>query len=274
MGLLEEKVALVTGAGQGIGRGIARRFVREGAAVVIAEISQEHGSRVARELEEMGGRSLFVPTDVSKKAQVVGAIETAVSHFKALDILVNNAVKLPTPLVMEKKTEEMLEEQLRIGVWGTWWAMQAALPIMQAQGGGRIINFTSIDVDTGAWLHSDYSVAKAGILAMTRSAAMEWARFNILVNALAPVAASAAFEKMCIQRPGLREAACAQNPLGRVGDPEGDIGPAAVFLASDLSRYITGATIPVDGGQHLPRGSSKPPDLTAWEKPTASGSKA
>jgi NAD(P)-dependent dehydrogenase (short-subunit alcohol dehydrogenase family) len=155
----------------------------------------------------------------------------------------------------------MLEQQLAIGVWGTWWGMQTAMPIMRDQGGGQIVNFTSLDVETGAWLHSDYSVVKAGIQAMTRSAAIDWARHNIRVNALAPVAASSAFEQMCRDRPGLKEMAGQAIPLGRMGDPEEDIAPAAVFLASDLSRYITGATLPVDGGLNLPRGNSTPADL-------------
>jgi 3-oxoacyl-[acyl-carrier protein] reductase len=263
-GILDGKVAVVTGAGQGIGRGIARRFVRESAAVVIAEISEEHGERVQAELLQLGGRCKFIRTDVSKKNQIQAAIDAAVAQFGRLDILVNNAVKLPTPVVMEKKADSMLEQQLAIGVWGTWWGMQAVMPVMRGQGGGRIINFTSLDVETGAWLHSDYSVVKAGIQAMTRSAAIDWARYKIQVNAIAPVAASSAFEQMCKDRPGLKEQAGKAIPLGRMGDPEEDIAPVAVFLASDSSRYITGATIPVDGGLNLPRGNSTPPDLSMF----------
>lgn len=262
MGALNGKVAVVTGAGQGIGRGIARRFAREGASVLVAELNEETGARVAKELEALGARALFLRTDVSKKADVQAMIDAAVKSFDRLDILVNNAIRLPAPVVMEKKTDAMLEQQLAIGVWGTWWAMQAAMPVMRKQGGGRIINFTSMDVETGAWLHSDYSVVKAGILSMTRSAAIDWARFGINVNALAPIAASAAFEQMCAERPGLREYADSIVPLGRMGDPEEDIAPVAVFLASDAARYMTGATLNVDGGLNLNRMSAKP-DLSA-----------
>jgi NAD(P)-dependent dehydrogenase (short-subunit alcohol dehydrogenase family) len=177
MGILDGKVALVTGAGQGIGRGIARRFAREGAVVVIAEISEEHGQRVQAEVAALGGRGQFVHTDVSKKSDIEAAIKAAVAQFGRLDVLVNNAIKLPTPVLMEKKTDAMLEQQLAIGVWGTWWGMQAAIP------------------------------------------------------------------------------------LGRMGDPEEDIAPAAVFLASELSCYITGATIPVDGGLNLPRINQTPAEL-------------
>lgn len=263
MGALEGKVAVVTGAGQGIGRGIARRFARDGAAMIIAEISVEHGKRVAQEIEDQGGRARFVRTDVSKKADVQAMVDAAVSEFGRLDILVNNAVKVPTPTVMEKKTDAMLEQQLAIGVWGTWWALHAALPVMRKQGGGSIINFSSLDFETGAWLHSDYSVMKGGIIGMTRSAAIDWARFGIRVNALAPVAATAAFEKMCAERPGFREVANSIIPLGRMGDPEDDIAPVAVFLASDAARYMTGAVLNVDGGLNMNRMSGKP-DLSAF----------
>ncbi|OGB50540.1 MAG: short-chain dehydrogenase [Burkholderiales bacterium RIFOXYC12_FULL_60_6] len=262
MGVLNGKVALVTGAGQGIGRAIACRFARESAEVIVAELNDETGRRVVTEIENLGGRAKFVHTDVSKKADIFGAVDAAVKEYGRLDILVNNAIRLPTPTVMEKKTDAMLEQQLAIIIWGGWWAMHAAMPIMRKQGGGRIINFTSIDVETGAWLHSDYSVAKAGVLGMTRSAAIDWARFGITVNALAPIAYTSAFEKMCEERPGLREHVDSIIPLGRIGDPEEDIAPVAVFLASDAARYVTGVTLPVDGGLHLNRMSAKP-DLSA-----------
>lgn len=263
-GILDGKIALVTGGGQGIGRGIVRCFVQEGACVVIAEIDEVCGANVEAETVALGGSAKFIKTDVSCKSDVEAAVKATVDMFGRIDTLVNNAVKLPTPLIMEKKTDELLAEQLAVGVWGSWWAMQAAMPYMRDQGGGRIINFSSMDVDTGAWLHSDYSVAKGGIAAMTRSAAIDWARYNINVNNLVPVAASAAFERMCDDRPGLREQAGKAVPLGRMGDPEFDIAPVAAFLASDASQFITGASLPVDGGLHMPRGNSTPADLSAF----------
>jgi len=261
------KVALVTGSGQGIGRGVARCFAREGAEIIIAEINDEHGRRVQGELEQLGARCKFIRTDVGNKQDIQAAVQAATDHFGRLDILVNNAIKLPTPVLMAQKTDAMLEEQIRVGLWGTWWGMQTAMPVMRAQGGGRIINFTSLDIETGAWLHSDYSVVKGGIEAMTRSAAIDWARFKINVNAVAPIAASSAFEQMCKDRSGLREAAGAAVPLGRMGDPEADIAPAVVFLASAASHFITGVTLPVDGGLHMPRGNSTPAALIAQDVP-------
>lgn len=263
MGILTGKVALVTGAGQGIGRAIAQRFAEESAQVVVAELNEETGRKVVEEICGAGGDAKYVRTDVSKKSDVYGAVEFVVKQYGKLDILVNNAIKLPTPTVMEKKTDEMLEQQLGIIIWGGWWAMRAAMPEMRKQGGGRIINFTSLDVETGAWMHSDYTIAKAGVLGMTRSAAIDWARFGITVNALAPIAATSAFEKMCDDRPGFREQVNAIIPLGRIGNPESDIAPVAVFLASDAARFVTGVTLPVDGGLNLNRMSAKP-DLSAF----------
>lgn len=265
MGLLKDKVALITGAGGGIGRGVAHSFAREGAAVVIAEINEETGAQVAREIEELGGRALFVRTDVMQKASVTGAIEAAVAHFGGLDILVNNAF-VPTPNVrLEDKTDEMLEQTLTSTIKASWWAMQASLPHMRARGGGKIVNFYSIDVEIGAWLHADYNTAKGGIVGLTRSAAAEWGRFNITVNAVAPTAMGATFHKLAAENPGFAERSAAMRPLGRCGDPELDIGPVVVFLASDMSRYVTSEMLHVDGGLHLPGYNSRPADVPVRE---------
>lgn len=265
MGLLQDKVALITGAGNGIGRGVARRFVREGAAVVVAEINVDAGLAVVRELEALGGRALLVPTDVTVKDAVLGAVEAAVGHFGGLDILVNNAFVPTSNFLLEDKTDAMLAQTLASTVWASWWAMRAALPHMRARGGGKIVNFYSIDVDTGAWLHADYNTAKAGILGLTRSAAAEWGRFNITVNAIAPTAMGATFHKLAADNPGFADAAAALRPLGRCGDPEEDIGPAVVFLASEMSRYMTGEAIHVDGGLHLPGYQSRPSHVAVRE---------
>jgi 3-oxoacyl-[acyl-carrier protein] reductase len=264
MDMLKGKVALITGGGSGIGRGIGRRFVRESAAVVVADIHEPNGGEVAKELQALGGRSKFVRTDVTRKSDIQAAVDATVREFGRLDIVVTSANQLATPVVMAKKTDEMLARQLSIAVWGPWWTMHAVMPVMRAQGGGRIINFSSIDFETGAWLHADYNVAKGGVVAMTRSAAMDWARYKITVNALQPVAATPPFEQMCRDRPGLRENAAKQIPIGRMGDPEEDIGPLAAFLASDGASYITGAVIPVDGGLHMPRVNQTPADMAMF----------
>ena len=266
MGVLDGKVALVTGAGAGIGRGIARRYAREGAAVVLVEVDAANGARVAAEIESLGARSLFVRTDVSRKSEVEAAVLATVKQFGRLDILVNNASKLSPNVLLEQKTDEMLQATFSVGAWATWWFMQLAMPIMREQGGGRIVNFVSVDAEAGAWLHADYNMTKGAIEALTRSAAMEWGRFKILVNAIAPVAAGTVYEQLVRAVPGFEKMASAMNPLGRVGDPEEDIAPVAVFLGSEACRYVTGEVIHVDGGMHVPRYHSKPQDLSAFAK--------
>nr|WP_315189762.1 SDR family oxidoreductase [uncultured Albidiferax sp.] len=265
MGLLQDRIAIITGAGGGIGRGVARAFAREGAAVVIAEIDEVSGLQVEQELKELGGRALFIKTDVTSKASIEAVVAGTVAHFGALDILVNNAF-IPTPnVLLEDKTDAMLEQTLTSALWATWWSMRAAMPHMKARGWGRIVNFYSIDTETGAWLHADYNTAKAGIVGLTRSAASEWGRFNITVNAIAPTAMGATFHKLAAENPGFAERSAAARPLGRSGDPEADIGPAVVFLSCEMSRYVTGETLHVDGGLHLPGYNSRPPNVPVRE---------
>jgi NAD(P)-dependent dehydrogenase (short-subunit alcohol dehydrogenase family) len=254
-------VALVTGGGAGIGRGIVRRFVREGASVVIAEFDEARGRQVQTECEELGGTALFVQTDVGDKASVEAAVQAAVDHFGGLDTLVNNAFAPSPEVLLEKKTDAILVRTLDTTLWASWWAMQAAYPHFRARGAGSIINFYSIDADSGAWRHADYNIGKSAIRGLTHSAASEWGRFNIRVNAIAPAAAGLSFERLCREHPGFEKVSAGAKPLNRVGYPEEDIAPVAVFLASQMATYVTGQTIAVDGGLHLWGFNSKPSNL-------------
>ncbi|MFN3725959.1 MAG: SDR family NAD(P)-dependent oxidoreductase [Allosphingosinicella sp.] len=265
MGLLEGKVAVITGAGAGIGRGMARGFVRQGAAVVVAELDAKAGPAVAAECRELGGRAMFVRTDVGDKASVEAAIAAAAVEFGGLDILVNNAFAPSPEVLLEQKTDKILSRTLDTTLWATWWAMRAALPHFKARGGGSIINFYSIDAETGAWLHADYNIGKSAIRGLTRSAAAEWGRHNIRVNLIAPAAAGKTFERLCRKHPGFAEHSARAKPLGRVGYPEEDVAPVAVFLASSMSSFVTGETINVDGGLHLWGYNSRPADLAERE---------
>jgi 3-oxoacyl-[acyl-carrier protein] reductase len=264
VGRLDGQIAIVTGGGDGIGRGIARRFAREGATVVVAELDEERGAKVAVELEELGAPGLFLPTDVGKKDDVLNMVSTTLERYGRIDALVNNAITVTPEVPLDLKTDEMLALTLDVGLWGVWWAMHAVLEPMKAQGGGRIINFYSVDADNGNWLHGDYNAAKAGVGALTRTAGIQWARYGILVNAISPIAASAHFQRMVENNPEILQAIPMMIPVGRMGDPEDDIAPVAVFLASEDAHYVTGATIPVDGGLHVPRLNTRPPDLSPW----------
>ena len=265
MGLLDGKVALITGGGAGIGRGVARRFVQEGACVVVAEYNPQSCIQIRGELEALGGRAVVLEADVSHKDQVLGAVQTAIDAFGGIDLLINNAFALNPRTLLEYKTDEMLESMLRSGLWAAWWAMQAARPSMVARGGGSVVNFYSIQAQTGAWLDADYIVNKAALLGLTRSAANEWGRFNIRVNAIAPTAAGAAYLQWAAENPDFAAQSAASKPLGRIGDPEADIAPVVLFLASEMSRYVTGELIHVDGGLHMSGHNSRPDNIPELE---------
>ena len=260
MGRLEGKVALITGAGQGIGRGIARRYAREGARVLVAEIDAETGARTAEELAALGGEGHFVATDVGERAAVDAAVAEAVTRWGRVDVLVNNAWAGPPLGRVEWKTTEEMEQALRVGFLSNFWSMQAVFPHMKRQGGGRIINLCSLNGVNAHMYTVHYNAAKEAVRALTRTAAREWARHEILCNAICPAAATEAYRKVMDANPALEKALLAQHPMGRMGDPEHDIGGVALFLASEDSRYVTGNTLFVDGGSHI-NGSPWAPEL-------------
>ena len=256
-GQLENRVAVITGAGEGIGRGIASAFVKEGAKVVIAEINAELGNAA---VSELGENAIFVETDVSVKEDNERMIAAAVDQWGALDILVNNAWGGGVISRVESKSPELMEHGLNVGFLGPLWAMVAAHPIMKEQSYGRIVNLCSLNGVNAHMGTVEYNSAKEALRSATRTAAREWAPLGITANIICPAAKSASFFRVMSQFPELIAAADAANPMGRMGDCEDDIGPVAVFLASEGSSYITGNTIFADGGSHI-NGSSWAPDL-------------
>jgi NAD(P)-dependent dehydrogenase (short-subunit alcohol dehydrogenase family) len=261
MGRLQDRVAVVTGAGEGIGAAIARRFSVEGARVVIAEIDETLGRATAETLAaESGNETRFVPTDVGRKADNEAMIAAAVEAWGRLDVLVNNAWGGGKISRAELKTDALIDDGLAVGFRGPLWAMQAAFPIMKEQGYGRVVNICSLNGVNAHMGTLEYNSAKEALRAATRTAAREWAATGIVCNVICPAAKSAAFHRVMAEHPELIAAADAANPTGRIGDPYDDISPVALFLASDDCRYVTGNTLFVDGGSHI-NGSAWAPDL-------------
>src|ERR1700683_4108930 len=254
-GQLAGKVAMITGAGAGIGEGIARRFAEEGAKVVVAERDSGSGRDVAT---AVGG--LFVEVDVSVRDQVEGAVAQAVSKYGSLDVGGNNAGGGGSMSRVENKTDQQLSDGIAVAYYGPFWAMRAALPHMRARGWGRGINVWSLN---GVNAHKgtlEYNPAKEALRALTRTAAREWAPFGVTVNAICPAAKSAAFMRALGNNPDIAAFADSMNPMGRVGNPSLAIAPVVVFLASEDCRYLTGNTLFVDGGSHI-NGVAWTPDL-------------
>jgi NAD(P)-dependent dehydrogenase (short-subunit alcohol dehydrogenase family) len=257
MGQLDGRVAIVTGAGDGIGAAIARRYANEGARVVIAELDPDSGQAIAKELGDAG---LFVQTDASQKSDVEAMVASAVEHFGTLDILVNNAWGGGGVGRLEEKTAELMEHGLKLGMLGPFWAMVAAHPIMKARGYGRIISICSLNGVNAHMGTVEYNAGKEALRSATRTAAREWADCGIVANIICPAAKSSAFASMMAAHPELIAAADGSNPMGRIGDCYDDISPVALFLASEGARYVTGNTLFVDGGSHI-NGSNWAPDL-------------
>jgi NAD(P)-dependent dehydrogenase (short-subunit alcohol dehydrogenase family) len=254
---MDGKVALVTGAGAGIGEAIARRFAEEGARVVVAERDTQNGRDVAAAVD-----GLFVQVDVSVREQVEDAVAQAVSTYGSIDVLVNNAWGGGSMSRVENKTDQQLSDGIAVAYYGPFWAMRAALPHMRSRGWGRVINVCSLNGVNAHMGTLEYNAAKEALRALTRTAAREWAPFGVTVNAICPAAKTAAFMRALGGNPDIAAFADSMNPMGRVGDSYLDIAPVAVFLAGEGCRYLTGNTLFVDGGSHI-NGVAWAPDLDA-----------
>lgn len=256
MGRLDQRVAIVTGAGGGIGKGIARRLASEGAAVVVAEYDENTGLATAEGLRsDFGVRAVFQPTDVGDKAQVLAMVDAAMREFGRVDILINNAwARRPGSsgfAPVEAKLDDDMEHAFRIGYMASFWAMQAVFPHMRDQNWGRIVNLASLNGVNAHPYSLDYNAAKEALRTLTRTAAREWARHQICCNVLCPAAATDAYLAFAKANPENAAQMLRQNPMGRMGDAEQDIGSVALFLASEDARYLTGNTLFADGGSHI-----------------------
>jgi 3-oxoacyl-[acyl-carrier protein] reductase len=242
-------VALVTGAGQGVGRGCALALGAAGHAVVVASRSADNGEPVAAEIRARGGRAICVPTDVTARAPIFAAVARAVDEFGGLDVVVHNAFTgTGPPYRVEDATDDIWQPASRSAVWASIWCAQAASAHLAASDAGRLILVSSAAGIEGSASLPLYAAVKAAQRGLAKSLAREWGARGITVNCIAPIALTSAMEGAFEKNPNLQGNLEARLPLGRLGDPERDVGSVVAFLASEAAGYVTGQTIVCDGG--------------------------
>lgn len=244
---LKDKVALITGASQGIGRNTALALAEAGARVAAAARNEEKLSAVVEEITNAGGTALSVNMDVADPEQVKVGFKRVIEKFGRLDILVNNAAITRDGLAVRMKPDDW-EAVLRTNLTGAHFCIQQALPIMMKARGGRIINITSVVAQSGNAGQANYVAAKAGLIGLTKAIAIEIASRNITVNAVAPGFIETPMTDALPDK--VKEEMKTRIPLGRMGSAR-DVAAAIVFLASDEAAYITGHVLNVNGGLHL-----------------------
>lgn len=245
---LKEKVAIVTGAGQGIGRAIAFLFSQEGAKVVLVDWNLETGQEALRDLKEAGGEGFFIGADVSRSSEIEKVVDEVLRLWGRIDILVNNA-GFDRPSGIFKIKEDDWEAVQGVHLRAAILFMRQVMPVMKEQKCGRIVNISSIYGKVGGKGEIAYATVKAGLLGLTKSAAKEVGKYGIRVNAVLPgLTETPAIQAMMAEK--YKEEFLAQTPLGRMAQPE-EIAKAVLFLASDDASYITGAGLEVTGGWEM-----------------------
>lgn len=246
MALLTSRIAVVTGAAQGLGFAIAQRFVDEGAKVVLGDVNFEATQAAA---DQLGGAEVAraVRCDVTDSAEVDALIADAVDGFGGLDIMINNA-GITRDATMRKMTEDEFDQVIAVHLKGTWNGLRAAAAVMRENKRGAIVNMSSISGKVGMVGQTNYSAAKAGIVGMTKAASKELAYLGVRVNAIQPGLIRSAMTEAMPQR--IWDSKVAEVPMGRAGEPD-EVATVALFLASDLSSYMTGTVLEVTGGRHL-----------------------
>lgn len=247
---LKGKVAIITGAGSGIGRATALLFAREGAKVVVADLVERVGVETVGDIKAGGGEAVFVRVDVSHGVEVERMVRVAVETFGRLDILFNNA-GLTLPAMVTETTEELWQKSLDVNLKGVMLGCKYAIPEMQKVGGGSIINTASMLGLVASSRQAPYCAAKGGVVLLTKQVALDYARDNIRVNCICPSEVDTPMHRKFIEESPDPEATkkrlLERIPLNRVAQPE-EIATTALFLAGDDSSYVTGVALPVDGG--------------------------
>lgn len=248
--ILKEKIAIVTGSGQGIGRELALGLSREGAKVVVVDIHRENAEKVAAEIRKNGGEALAVRTDVSSESEVAAMVKTVIDAFGRIDILLNNAA-VYFGLPLQPFTQWTVEEWDRIfsvNVRGAWLCMKSVVPHMANQGKGKILNISSVSFHLGFAYFLPYVASKGAVISMTRALARELGDQGINVNSIAPgFTMSEASQKLAAETAGMTESVVGMQCIKRSEVPKDLVG-AAVFFVSEHADFITGQTLLVDGG--------------------------
>lgn len=244
---LAGKVAIVTGGSSGLGYGMALGLAKHGADVIVASLHLSKAVKVKKEIEKLGRRSLALKVDVTKMNSVKKMTEDALKKFKKINILVCSAgVSINIPAL--ETTEEDWDRVVNINLKGTFLCNQAVGRIMIEQGGGKIINISSVSGQLGHPNHSPYAASKGGVVLLTKALAVEWAKYNINVNSIGPGYTRTPINEKRLSDKEFYNNVISKIPMGRLGNVEDVIGPV-VFLASDASNYVTGHTLFVEGGR-------------------------
>ena len=247
-GRVEGKVALVTGGGSGIGRATALVFAREGAKVVVADVTETGGLETVEQVTAAGGAATFVRADVSNPAEVEAMVSRAVKVYGQLDCAFNNAGIEGSGKATTACTEEDFNRTIAVNVTGVWLCMKYEIRQMLEQGSGAIVNTASAAGLVGVPSMPDYVASKHAVVGLTKTAALEYAKSGIRVNAVCPGVVQTSMVERVLQRaPGFDEVALASEPIGRFGQPA-EIGEAVIWLCSDAASFVTGIPLSVDGG--------------------------
>jgi NAD(P)-dependent dehydrogenase (short-subunit alcohol dehydrogenase family) len=247
-GQMKDKVALVTGGSSGIGRAAALAFAREGAKVVVADVQVAGGQETVRLIRDAGGEAVFVRTDVANPVEVQALVGEAVQRYGRLDYAFNNAGIEGTLAPTAECSEENWNRTLEINLKGVWLCMRAEIAQMLKQGGGAIVNTASVAGLVGFQNLPAYCASKGGVVQLTRTAALEYAKMGIRINAVCPgVIRTAMVERVTGGNPQTEAQFVAMEPVGRMGTPE-EVASAVVWLCSDAASFVTGHPMVVDGG--------------------------
>jgi len=243
---LQNKIAIITGAGSGIGRGIALAFVKEGAKVVVADWSEEGGKEAVEQVRKINGEAVFVKTDVSKTVDIDKMVKTCLDKFGRVDILVNNA-GIYRVYNLHEMSEEDWDKTINVNLKSVFLGSKRVIPEMLKQGQGKIINTASIAGLVGFAQSGAYCASKGGIIALTKEMALDYAPKKINVNCICPGVIKTAMTKDMITDPATKQFLESSTPYPRLGEPA-DIAMAAVYLASNESDFVNGHVLVVDGG--------------------------